>query len=621
MRTAPRRGLFSFLFGRRRKGTFDASLSSVLAGLLETDLSRRTGKRVPLVAMGIEHDALAREIDSFGPAWVVVYFRDANVPDLVLLTREIPSPDCFTAISDPPWTPYHVYAKRYSARDAKDLIWRASACVCQRIAPADSEAAAAYACVREQAVARIEKSLEDDALRDTLKAVFAGTDTPPRREPSLAARAGIEAPWEFALGRLFLPVSAPCGAHVALCRILSVSPRAANPTTPGIWASFTCGMERAKIPAWTVWFFFPGTARDTGKAAQTMKAIVEYLCRAVIREMTDVLGSGPERPRAALCAPPDSSAHASYVMLQAEIVLGPNRIPCEVRFGYQLLAALLRAFVDPTEIASSPQGATAILPLLFSLSHSLFRKWLERQTTEDAQALTVAALLSMASQRDRALVVQNFLLPQSGLAGIGRVFCYRQQTGKGTGIVAITNAADLDAILSLLPDRARQDWREGRIDASLTREDCLRANRDAFEGLHAALRKKSLGASPRLGMALEKLYLGPAREQARRALEAVTREGVPFRVLHGMPRPLLQRCLASEKTKTLCLALFGADNEIGFITGNVGRNRRAQLTEDVRAALEQFRSGEIEASEIVAAKREVERAARAMVEKAAKTQV
>jgi hypothetical protein len=129
---------------------------------------------------------------------------------------------------------------------------------------------------------------------------------------------------------------------------------------------------------------------------------------------------------------------------------------------------------------------------------------------------------------------------------------------------------------------------------------------------------KTVLLSPRARFILAEMVLPPMRARARRRLEETSAAGIPFSALRSMSAPQVQRFLATQPDRKICLGLVGAEAELAFVRKHVSAARAERLEEDLLLARKQLDGGVLEWDEAVQAKRELEKAARKMIQENAK---
>ncbi len=670
-----KRGFFATLFGLgRRKGLAELSVGSVIAKLMESNLALGADKTVG--AEKVDLEALLSEAGSQFPGTLAVFFRSRDIPDLILVAPQraaaalaagnasgggsaggAAGPDAvppivrqasenladFLAVGeggeDAPSVPvrgaYHRYFKKLSAGDAEDLLWRVSGCVAYRISFQAGEGAGDpprfYACVAEAVAARVEAAFESDKeFGKAMLALMEGKTKAPAEasaEPAadaLTRTVTIAAPREFVVGGLFLMPRIQCGKYLLESRFTSVSlavDAGKYAQAPGIWVLTVAEMAGKK---WPMWYFFP--AVEQGKAQlnrDTCKALASCILREALRSLSGTLNVSAEKPAIALDAKPDLSGKTGLLVLKARIGIGPAHYPCEIFLDYSLLSVPLKSFLSPAELASASRGPTAVLPLLFSLNQSLFRRQLgvfhrAFVGAEGDEFFPFGAMLDLLPDRDCAIVLQNYVLRSMGTRSLRRLFSYSEeaQTPDGRRVIRILTpfAFDEERLLSFLPAKARDDWENARRGPLGSAAEHKQLAREIMEGIHRAVRKKTLLVSPRTVFVLERMFLPGIRAKAKEELGRIAADGIPYDTVRKLPKAQIQQFFGLQANRAVCLSLMGAEKEMAFVTANVSKKRAAQLAEDFTFVKKQLQDGFVESGEILEAKQGMERSARKIME-------
>ncbi len=663
-----KRGFFATLFGLgRRKGLAELTVGSVIAKLIESNLALGADKTVSAEKMVLEE--LLSEAGSQFPGTLAVFFRSRDIPDLILVAPQraaaalaagnaggAAGPDAIPPIvrqasenladflaageggEDAPSVPvrgaYHRYFKKLSAGDAEDLLWRVSGCVSYRITFPAGEGAADpprfYACVAEAVAARVEAAFESD--KEFGKAMLALMEgkaaAPAEAADALSRTVTIAAPREFVAGNLFLMPRIQCGKYLMESRFTSVSLAASAEKyaeAPGIWALTVAEIAGKK---WPVWYFFPALEQSKAQLNhETCKALASCILREALRSLSGTLNVSAEKPAIALDAKPDLSGKTGLLVLKTRIGIGPVHYPCEIFLDYSLLSVPLKSFLHPAELTSASRGPTAVLPLLFSLNQSLFRRQLGTfhrafVGAEGDGFFPFGAMLDLLPDRDCAIVLQNYVLRSLGTRRLRLLFSYSEeaQTPDGRQVIRIITpfAFDEERLLSFLPAKARDDWENARRGPLGSAAEHKQLVREIMEGINRAVRKKTLLVSPRTVFVLERMFLPGIRARAKEELGRIAADGIPYDTVRKLPKAQIQQFFGLQANRAVCLSLLGAEKEMSFVTANVSKKRAAQLAEDFTFVKKQLQDGFVESGEILEAKQGMERSARKIMEDMAK---
>ncbi len=661
--------LFNRLAGR---DSFELSVGSVAAKLVEANISRAGGSDLRLSARRIEPDALMAELGPLGPATLAVFFRDADPPDLIFIAPDsslaalagsAPNPAASGSaaaaakaspaarggmpplaltvsenLSDflhltpgsPPCPSSHRYFKKYAPRDAEELSWKASACVSYKLFPGDDEEKPGprlYACVEQGIASRIEESLaSDQAYQKEVRALVAS-----RKEPSApaaeaaASEVKLMAPREFVVGNLFLPPRVPCGKQVLESRLESVClavDRKSAGEAAGNWVLTSCELGPRK---WPVWYFFPAAEAGTPALSRdTVKGMASCILRESLTALSATLGARADKPQIAMDSRPNLAGQSGLLVLKGRVGVGQSFFPCHIFVDYALLSTLLKTFMDPAEIATAPRGPFAALPLLFSLNQSLFRRSIGSfhlalvGAPAREEPFPFAVFMDLIPEHDCAIVLQNYALQTVGARGLRRLFGYLEkgQTPDGKAVARLVTPHSFDEarLLSFLPQKAREDWSHAEREVAGSRPEYNRANAELLEGIHRAIKKRSLLVSPRTLAVLDRMVMPAVRARAKDELARIAASKIPFDTIRKLPKAQVQQFFGLQANRALCLSLLGAEDELAFINANVSRKRFSQLSEDLEFARRQYRDGTIETDDVLRAKREMESAARKLIE-------
>jgi hypothetical protein len=640
-------GFFARLFHRRRKDLFEYSVASVLAKGIENRLARVSK------AERTDSIRLKEALLQGGPGSLAVLFRDRDLPELLLIASDAAisalssaqerSGDVFEPLRrlsdgladflfynisrDSHGIAFHRYFKRYDSSGIDELLWRASTCACFKvsIAGAGSKEIPLYACIAEDTEAQTEEALvKDDAYQKQVRVLLESGPAAAESTPPLSVR--FCSPREFILGGMLLPNRVKCGPHTLDSRYSGLSlltDKDRYLSAAGVWVLTTCTLGDGK---WPVWYFFPSGGPSGDREA--LKGLVSCMYRDALRALTTVLKVPASSPQIAMDSKPDLSGRTGYAVLKAVIHVGPSRIPCELFIEFTSLSYLMKATLDPVELSSVPHTSASVLPLLFSLSHTLLRGQLAAfmrsfsQSGPAGEVFPFGAFLDLVTDRDRAIVLQNYTLPNIGARGLRRIFGYSEQVALPDGRAAVRttvpHAFDSEDLLRHLPESARKEWAALHNSPLGSAQEFAALNEETLRGILSAIRRKTLLVSERCLLVLEGMFLPGVRAKAGERLARVTADGVPFRTVRKIPKTRLQQFLGIQPERALCLSLIGAEGELGFLRANMSRKHAAALEEMLTLLRTQYDQGSIEIDEVVRMKEETEKSARTLLEEIAK---
>jgi hypothetical protein len=649
-----KRGFFARLFGLgRRRDSFQLSVGSVLAVLMG-----RAIRGIPDVEEAaherIDPETLLAEIGRAG--WRAAYFREVDPPDLILyfpagtlaafsgnaggihggfpaqLGEATETIAAFLAARPPADGSkagdaaifHHRFLKKYSMEDSEEIAWRASGCACYRIAVGD---APVYACVERSVEMRTENAFEsDDAFAESVRSMAAPGEKPRAhpKEPGApggdrSRRVELLAPREFSVGNLFLPPRIPCGKYLVETRFRAAEVPADRGAfaADGTWAHTSCTVAGKK---WPLWYLFPsGTA-------ETVKGIAGCALRESLGEISSVLGARAEGPGIAMGSRPDPEV-SQYIVLEASLSVGPARFSCSVFVGNALVSLLAKTLLHPSETSLVSRGPAAALPVLFAVNTALFSKRVGtfHRAFLDAGAegrFSFGAFLDLIPELDRAIVLQNYVLRSLGPRGLRSLFSYSESVqaadGKTQTRVLTPYAIDEERLLSCLPQRAREDWTAPARAAPDSAAEHDRLTVEMLDGISRSIGGKSLLLSPRTVLVLERFFLPEHRARAKKILERISADGVPYAAVRRLPKAQIQQFFGTQANRAIALSIMGSEKDLPFVRENVSKKRAAGLAEDIAFIARLHGEGSIGIGEILEAKQEMERAAGRMLEELAR---
>jgi hypothetical protein len=612
-------GLFSFL-RRGREREFVAAVEAVTARLITGALGRAGLGGASGQPREVDAAGLAAGADS---GTLTAFFHDGDAPDLIILMPGARPADFagtadFLCPRDGRRPAGRLCCTRaFGPEDRDDLLWQASAGRCFRLplGPASESAApeapALFFVVEEGAAARTSEAFESDPeyAREVRSMVEARESPQPEGEHSamLPAPAAMDVlrPLELAGAGLLLPLRVKCGRHVLEPRVrhMAAAPAGASwPEAPGIWVrgTFTLGSRACRI-----WYFFPARSQEAAeRGRETFKAMAGCLLRSSMEALAAALAVPAGGATMAVGARPTPEAGPERLHLKAVLRMGTARLALEM--------AVEPGALDAARQALHPGAAPAggVLAALLCISQDMLarkRESMFRSLAGGPQAaLPFSLFLELVTERDRAVVIQNRLLQTLGVRGLLSLL--------DPGQAPAPFFFETERLLPYLPAQARAQWEQEAGGDPTGAEDHSELERRTLEDLFTAARRRGLGLSPRAVFILDRLAMPDIRARTRADLEETRAQGVPFKTLKGLPRPRLQHLLAGLGNRTLALALVEAEQERGLVAANISSRRRPLLEQDVPAARKALQAGDLEPREVLEAKREVEAAARRLIE-------
>lgn len=654
-------GFFARLFRRRRPGDdFEPSLAHALAATIRKGLLRATGKGLPARCEALSLEALLEDLPRRTSGWMTCFYQDSTSPWLILLMpddwlrtiaavaaeeggKKVPhmvSTLCdraadFLKFETP--ASFHRVQDTYSRGDQQALMWRTSGTAPFRVITGDSDKDSFYACVSEEPAREFEGSLQEKHAQESLRSWLREPSAGKPAEPPKTLR--LLAPRELFLGNLYLPPRAACGKQVleTLCATLSAAPGARpDADAPGVWAAGECMLADPIEPRRLAhWYFFPcPDAATAARTRETYKEIAGCLFRGALPALGEALGGRLEKPALGLDVKPDRAGRTRYILLNARMRLASVRMPVDVYIDAAALGPLLRKHCDPEALAATARSAVSALPLALALNerlksgrfHTFPGHFRDLRLGQDF--FPFSGFSDLVTEHDLSIVLQNHL-PRA-LAGrpLRCLYSWSEPAGEPAGRtqarpnaqqrVVTPHLFDEEKLSRHMTRQMRDGWQRESGRNLGTRDEYLQLNRDILRGIDRAARMKTVLLSPRARFILAELILPPLRARARRRLEETSAAGIPFAALRSMSAPQVQRFLATQPGRMICLGLVGAEAELAFVRKHVSAARAQRLEEDLLLARKQLESGALEWDEAVQAKTELESAARRMIQENAK---
>jgi hypothetical protein len=654
-------GFFARLFRRRRRGDdFEPSLAYALAATVRKGLQRVTGNELPARCEPLAVEALLEELPRRPSGWMTRFFQDSSsswlmflMPDDWLGTLAALAPEeegkkvpyMVSNLSDSAAdflqfqtsASFHRVQDTYARGDQQALMWRISETAPFRVVTGDSDRDSFYACVLEETARAFEDSLQDPHAQDSLRSWL--REKPAATPLSAMGTLKLLSPRELFLGNLYLPPRTECGKQTleTLCTTLSAAHGLPpNDTVPGVWAACACTLAGTGEPKRLAhWYFFPCADQATAaRTRETYKEIAGCLFRSALPILGEALGGQLEKPALGLDVTPDFSGRTRHLVLTAVMRLASVRMPVEVYIDAAALGPLLRKHCSAEGLAVTARGAVSALPLALALNERLIAKRFHtfpghfRDPQLGPDFFPFSGFSDLVTEHDLSIVLQNYL-PRA-LAGrpLRGLYAWSEQAAEaGAGGPARQNPLrrvvtphlfDEEKLSRHMSRQMRDGWQRESGRNLGTRDQYLQVNREVLLGIGRAARMKTALLSPRARFVLAEMILPPLRARARRILEETSAAGIPFAALRAMSAPQVQRFLATQPDKTICLGLVGAEAELAFVRKHVSAARAERLEEDLLLVRTQLDGGLLEWDEAVLAKRELERTARTMMQENAR---
>jgi hypothetical protein len=532
---------------------------------------------------------------------------------------------------------FHRVQDTYAQGDHQALVWRISETAPFKVVTGDSDKDSLYACVLEETARAFEDSLREKHAQDSLRSWL--RERPPVTPKNPPDTLKLLSPRELFLGNLYLPPRTECGKQAleTLCATLSAA-HGARPVidAPGVWAACECARADPGEPKRLAhWYFFPCADEATAaRTRETYKEIAGCLFRGALPTLGEALGGRLEKPALGLDVRPDFGGRTRYLLLKAVMRLASVRMPVEVYIDAAALGPLLRKHCSPEGLAVTARSAVSALPLALALNERLLSKRFHtfpghfRDPQLGPEFFPFSGFSDLVTEHDLSIVLQNYL-PRA-LAGrpLRSLYSWSEQAGdQGTrGLtrqdarrrVVTPHLFDEEKLSRHMSRQMRDGWERESGRNLGTRDEYLKLNRGVLLGIDRAARMKTALLSPRARFVLAEMILPPLRARARRILEETSAAGIPFGAMRTMSAPQVQRFLATQPDRKICLGLVGAEAELAFVRKHVSAARVERLEEDLLLARKQLDGGVLEWDEAVQAKRELEKAARKMIQENAK---
>jgi hypothetical protein len=421
-----------------------------------------------------------------------------------------------------------------------------------------------------------------------------------------------------------------CGTQISevMCTDLTAAPDPSLVESPGVWAAAAAGIaapgQGARI---SLWYFFPTADPERAtRARDTFRGLAGCLFRGALSPLSGALGMRLESPGLALDGKPDLG-RSGFLRIQARMRLAGAHVRVDAFVESATLAALLRKHCNPVALAATTGASRSALPLALGLNEELLGKSLESfprsflDARMGADFFPFSAFADLVTDRDLALVLQNHLPRAMGGQPLRQLVAWSQpgpSTSSDGGRRIVTPLLfDEERILRFLPPQGREAWERVSAEELGSREDYLELNREVLARIARAAQRDLLLLSPRARGILSRMALPGIQERARRKLQEAVASGMPFAGLKRMSKPMVQRLLATQPDRAICLALIGSEGELTFVRANVSAARRARLEEDLVNARNLLSEGAIDPEEAVRARKSIEEAARRMLEEQA----
>lgn len=450
--------------------------------------------------------------------------------------------------------------------------------------------------------------------------------------PQDAAQSGAESSDTFAIGqsaefvvaRLFLPPRISVSGYTFATVVTAVTAKPLWPLNTR-HLCFDASWIFSGVPL-SVKYHFDISPTAGAQAEAVAKASVA----AIFREALAFWGSWKrpvEKPdlkqgqapsagsaRSASLAAPDASPDAVYLVgeLRGELA----RMRCTVEMPRPLIGIVLKmtqvAPVDP----SSPSGAFDVIRANDSLFLKLkdgYRKALLANPKGAVlfEGITVYGLLSVIDDADKALLVQNFLVPRYELQNLPLFFYYHVASKKSEEETEYRLRPAFPVVPGeierFLPEAARREWNynlsRGCMHRISTTENLVAMNGEAvleFANEAAAGRILVSGKTMRI---LREEILAPLDAAYRKELDELNGRKEAFEPLRAAKPKAITDLLAKLDTRTVAMACFESEDVLKMLDRGMSQTRRSDIRTEIPVTKKRYERGELSVRELLDAKK------------------
>jgi hypothetical protein len=110
------------------------------------------------------------------------------------------------------------------------------------------------------------------------------------------------------------------------------------------------------------------------------------------------------------------------------------------------------------------------------------------------------------------------------------------------------------------------------------------------------------------------MYHPTVQAEGRTKLDAMIASRLPFAEIEKLPKPRIQELLGRQSSRTVALALIGADGEMKLVRANTSKAKGEQLALDFVLMKRQLDEATIEVEDVIEAKRALSEEARRILE-------
>lgn len=419
----------------------------------------------------------------------------------------------------------------------------------------------------------------------------------------------VSNPAELLVSRFFLPPRIQVSGRCFAARPASISSRAEFPQNTRT-RSFTASWKFAGHPL-AVRYHLSFLPSDAEELDRTKIAVIA----AFFREALAFWAQWKRPVDAPGFSESTTEAASRSLYMSARIGGEGQQFRCLVEIPQGLIALVLTMSKASPLPAGTPAGIIDLIranDALFMPMRNVYRKVFLSPPAGPAgvDGITVHAILSIADEPERGLIIQNFLIPRYELQCLPLFFYYHEaiQTRDGETRYRLKSAFPLTRgeIETHLSDAQREEWRylmeKGcghRISsvlqlAKLNTDAVLRLAQEGASG-KILLTAKTMGV-------LRSEILVPLEERQRKTLEEVHSRTEDFGGLKDAPPRVISELLARIDTRTVALACTEWDEVLKILERGMSRGRRSDIQAEIEVVRTQRDRGEIPIQDFLDAK-------------------
>lgn len=419
--------------------------------------------------------------------------------------------------------------------------------------------------------------------------------------------AGLEIakPLEFCLGTLFLPLRAVVGKKRISCLFKRFIPGKEAPgQIPGgcLWYRFsfqaaerTCSVfygvdVKGRTDRYKTFFakLFQGLLKTAGKK---LRAQVPF--------------SGA---KGGVSAGPKKEALSRFLVFEAEIGIGRQRIPCIVAVDRTVFAILARRLLEPSEgrfLQRHPQRESLLSASINRTILSQEIDWfsvesLDRDIPKNGPpglyGFRVSELINLLDDDDVKRIMQNYFIGSGFTVGdMQKLFFFKVGPDENDRFrITIDPSFDNPRFTNLLPRVPKEEWK--RIHGvSETYRDLLENNAAAMQGIYNAMSHDKLLLSYKSRHILDSEFKEKIEGEYLERIDSLLEAGEPLRSLKHLTRETAQQVVSAMPTKKLAVALLTRTDDAREYGTFMSRNKRQELAEEIRVQKRRRETGQFTA--------------------------